>query len=217
MRIRPIAALVSVAAVAALSTACEDPGAEADTPAKPPASDQPEQPDQPEKSEEPEQPEASETPEKEVDADLGKTLKLGETTLVTHDSGTSKTTMEVTTRTVVKGDVADLEDVRLDGKEREMVPYYVTVNYRYVDGDAPRVPSLGVTPKLRDGRGEEADRIFTTDDDVAQCVNNRPQQLAKGEDFTSCRVFLVGKSEKAANVAYQSNFREQPVVWKVED
>lgn len=125
--------------------------------------------------------------------------------------------MEVTTRTVVKGEVAELEDVRLDGKEREMVPYYVTVNYRYVDGEAPRVPSLGVTPKLRDGRGEEADRIFTTDDDVAQCVNSRPQQLAKGEDFTSCRVFLVGKSEKAANVAYQSNFREDPVVWKVED
>ena len=205
MRIRPIAALASVAALAAFATACEDPGAGEDTPAKPPASDQP--------TEKPEDKE----PEKEVDGDLGKTLKLGETTLVSHGSSAeNKSTMEITTRTVKQGKLTELEDVRLDGKERQMTPYYVTVNYRYVDGVAPHMSSLGITPKLRDGRGEEADRVFTSKDEVKNCVNNRPDKLAKGEDFTSCRVFLVAEGERPTMVAYQNDYRQDPVFWKVQ-
>lgn len=205
MRIRPIAALASVAALAAFATACEDPGAGEDTPAKPPANDQPK-----------EKPEEKE-PEKVIDGDLGKTLKLGDTTLVAHGAGSeNKSTMEITTQTVKQGKLSELEDVRLDAKEREMTPYYVTVNYRYVDGSAPQMSSLGITPRLRDGRGEDADRVFTSEDDVKNCVNNRPDKLAKGEDFTACRVFLVAKGEQPAMVAYQSNYREDPVFWKVE-
>lgn len=205
MRIRPIAALASVAALAAFATACEDPGASEDTPAKPPASDQPK-----------EKPEDKE-PEKEIDSDRGKTLKLGETTVVSHGTGSeSRSAMKITTQTVKQGKLSELEDVRLDGKERQMTPYYVTVNYHYVEGAAPRMSSLGITPKLRDGRGEETDRIFTSKDEVKNCVNNRPEKLAKGEDFTSCRVFLVAKGEQPAMVAYQSDYRQDPVFWKVE-
>lgn len=204
MRIRPAAALASIAALAAFATACEDPGAAQDPAAKPPATEQPEESKEPE-------------PEKEVDGDTGKTLELGDSTLVTHVSGSANTTLEVASKSVKKGSLSDLEKVRLDGKEREMQPYYVTVDFKNVDGDNPRVSSLQTSLELRDSRGEKGKRVFTMEDDVAECVNELPETLAKGDTLTTCRVYLLAKDEAPKVVAYRSDFKKEPVFWKTEE
>lgn len=227
MRIRPALTLASVAALALFATACEDPGAEAPTD-QPPSSQQPEKPggedaENPTPQESQEPPTESADPKQpgdaggEVDADLGKTLALGDSTLVDHvPSGPPGTTMEITVKSVKRGKLSDLANLRLDEKERQMTPYFVTSTFRYVDGAQPRMSSLAIQPKLRDGRGENAGVARNYKDDVQSCVNNRPDELAKGEDFTTCRVFLIAKDEKPSVAVYQTNFRAEPVAWKVE-
>lgn len=215
MRIRPVATLVSIAALAAFGTACEDPGGSDDSASKPPATEQPDSnpSEEPEKSEDREQPEK---PEKDVDGDLGKTLDLGESTLVAHTSRSTESTLEVTTKTVKQGKLSDLETVRLDSAERDMQPYYVTVDFKNVDGAKPRTSTLQTSIELRDNRGEKAKSIFTMDDDVTDCVNQRPDSLAKGDTLTTCRVYLVAKGEEPKVVAYRSDFKKEPVFWKAE-
>lgn len=224
MRIRPIATLVSVVALAAFATACEDPGAQ-DPAGKPPTTEQPDAdtpPQEPERSEEGTEPEQEPEQEdesvdkdvdKEVDSELGKTLTLGESTPVTHTSGSTKTTLEVAAKSVKRGKLSDLEKVRLDGAEREMQPYYVTVDFKNVDGDNPKPNTLMTSVELRDDRGEKAKTVFTMEDDVTDCVNERPEDLSKGGTLSTCRVFLVAEGETPKVVAYRSDFKREPVFW----
>lgn len=212
MRIRPVATLVSVVALAAFATACEDPGTE-DATSKPPTTEQPDADTPPQEPEQEEDEAVDEGADKEVDSELGKTLTLGESTPVTHTSGSTKSTLEVAAKSVKQGKLSDLEKVRLDGAEREMQPYYVTVDFKNVDGDNPKPNTLMTSVELRDDRGEKAKTVFTMEDDVPDCVNERPDNLANGATLTTCRVFLVAEGETPKVVAYRSDFKREPVFW----
>ncbi|MBB1244421.1 hypothetical protein GL263_12740 [Streptomyces durbertensis] len=226
MQKRRFATLLAAVAVAASLTACEDPGGgDQAAPTTPPPSQQPseapsEEPaDGPSKKPTDEPSEGyddtpADKPEGEVDAEAGKTLALGATARVTHRSGGRSGVVDVTPKSVVRGKLSDLEDVRLNGGERELTPYYVTVEYRYVSGDGPRGSALQVATRLRDERGEQAKLLFTYKDDVKPCVNEPLERLTGDQPATFCRVYLVAKGQTPKIVAHQGDYKLEPVFWK---
>ncbi|MBB1254602.1 hypothetical protein H3146_14705 [Streptomyces sp. OF3] len=233
MQRQRFATLLAAVAVAASLTACEDPGGDQAAPTSPPPSLQPSDSPSQEPTDEPsEKPAEKPTDEPtdgsddkpgdgpgaqpggKVDANAGQTLPLGKTSRLTHRSGDESGVVDVTPKSVVRGKASDLENVRLNGPERELTPYYVTVEYRYVSGDGPRGSALQVATRLRDDRGEQAKLLFNYKDTVKPCVNESFERLTEGQPVTTCRVYLVAKGQTPKVVAHQGDYKIEPVFWR---
>ncbi|OEU95764.1 hypothetical protein [Streptomyces oceani] len=213
-RVRPATA-VCLAALAVSAVGCKDDGAAPkDKGSHKPSEGSTSSPDSSGKPEGSGKPDSSAKPGgQDVDADLGRTLKLGESTTVDYKRAGNRTgTLRLTARSVQKGSQQDLGEAELETEQRSMQPYYVTVRYENV-GDTT-ISAYDTPTGLRDSRGEEADPVVTVAGEVSECPKVEEYELVAGATHTNCKVFLLPKGESPSVVKYTGDFDKEPVYWK---
>ncbi|MEV7089498.1 hypothetical protein AB0O07_27010 [Streptomyces sp. NPDC093085] len=150
----------------------------------------------------------------QADADLGKTLALGDSTVLTYKRSNKELELQVTTKSVKKGSQSDLDNLKLDAKERELQPYYVTVDFKNVGKKTADYPFLTTPVGLRDARGEQGKTLITIGGEIAGCEGKDPDHFAPDDTSTQCKVFLLPKDQDPSVVLYNGDFDKEPVYWK---
>jgi hypothetical protein len=154
---------------------------------------------------------------KAADSDGGKTLALGEATLITYKRGSDhvRGTLKVTAVSVRKGKRADLGTLKLDAGARALQPYYVTMSFKNVGDRSLHYPFLNTPTGLEDSSGVDDQTLITADDEVKPCPGKDPDDFAKGASTSLCKVFLLPKTEKPTVVTYSTGDNtKKPVHWK---
>ncbi|TDV43140.1 hypothetical protein [Actinophytocola oryzae] len=152
---------------------------------------------------------ASSSPSKEAppsgDGELtptGTKLAVGETATVMYETKSlSKdgTKLAVTTESVKAGSIGDLADFDLDAQAKVSDPFYVTVSFTNV-GPLPMEPGgiFGVIA-AHNTSGDELNRLSLIGD-FAPCQGDVPDNLAVGESYTDCGVYLAPTGQKIKDV-----------------
>lgn len=202
MHTRRLAVLAGLTAVGVLATGCRD-----DSAADSVGSSSPSEARSP-------APDASE----ELDSDLGKTLTMGESSRVTYQPDPKRSFhLEITPKSVRKGAQADLDEVSLTAKERSMQPYYVTVDFTNIDERTAEDPLFYSPVRVRDGRGEDAQKVLSLEGNVKQCTIPLLEDLPARQTATACQVFLLPKGESPSVIHYRANPAKDPVFWTIDD
>jgi len=136
-------------------------------------------------------------------------LALGQEAVVEHTqlSGATpgpKTTLGITVLAVRTGTIAELEAAgfQLDPDEKAMTPTYVDVRYEN-KGTQVVDRSLGVSLEDQDGKLISPVVVFDFGaPPYAMCPDRTEGELAPGERFESCSLFLVGQGRTPTKVSF---------------
>jgi hypothetical protein len=157
-----------------------------------------------------EEAEAAAAPSGELTAE-GTELALGEPATVPHDDGEGS--IAVTVDGITAGTPEDLAELQLEGGETGDL-YYVTQTVTNVDapadagGYAPGSSSLFALQD--DGTPATPVAEFST---FAPCENEDPSELAAGESFTTCTIYLAPTGVAVSSVAFAAEYDSDPIVW----
>ncbi|NUP35824.1 MAG: hypothetical protein HOY76_02080 [Streptomyces sp.] len=153
-----------------------------------------------------------------LNGDGGRALALGRATAITYKGGSDNVrgTLKVAAESVVKGSRADLPKASLQGAERQLQPYYVTMTFKNIGDAAIHYPFLNTPTSLEDGGGAPQEVLITEDDGVKRCSGKDPDDFGTGDTATLCKVFLLPKGATPATVTYATGGgTERPASWKV--
>ncbi|QKV93934.1 hypothetical protein HUT19_21030 [Streptomyces sp. NA02950] len=154
------------------------------------------------------------TDDKAVDADANKTIPLGQKSALTYKRSKKVATLEVAAQSVAKGSQADLSGLRLESEAKSLQPYYVTMTFKNIGDNSLKYPFLNTPTSLRDGKGNGAKTLITSDDAVKSCPGKDPDDFGPGANATICKIFLLPKGETPSVVYYTGDFDKGPVYWK---
>ncbi|NJP67215.1 hypothetical protein [Streptomyces spiramenti] len=120
---------------------------------------------------------------------------------------------------LTRGDIADLENIRLRDGQEEMVPYYLTFRLTADGGDltAPAVED-GLSLVGRDGRGAEALNIMSFGGGSpfpAACDRQAPERIVDGAAVSVCQMYLLPDGVEPLSVAWTDPAGEHGE-WQVE-
>ena len=136
-------------------------------------------------------------------------LALGKEAVVEHTqiSGASpapKTTLGITVLAVRTGTIAELEagGYEIDADQQSLTPYYVDVRFEN-KGSQAIDRHLGVSLEDQDGNLITSVTIFNYGGEVfAMCPDNGRGELASGDAFETCTLFLVQPGRKPTRVSF---------------
>src|SRR5262245_50810165 len=157
------------------------------------------------------------------DGDLtptGTTLAVGETATVMYETKSlSKdgTKLAVTAVSVKAGSIDDLADFNLDANSKVSDPFYVTVSFKNV-GPLPMEPGgiFGVITAQNTG-GDELNRLSLIGE-FKPCQGDVPDNLAVGEEYTDCGVYLAPAGQDISKVVlgfYFGDADRTEITWTV--
>jgi hypothetical protein len=139
----------------------------------------------------------------------GSTHALGSEAVVEHSevgSGASapKTTLGITVLRVRKGTQQELKDAgfSLDPDEQSATPYYVDTRFAN-KGANPIKRDLGVSLEDQDGNLISSTVIIDLGGEpFEKCRKNTEGELAPGESFETCMLFLVPQGREPSKVSF---------------
>ena len=155
----------------------------------------------------------------------GSTLALGEQAVVEHTqigggADAPSTTLGITVLAVREGTQAELSQggFELDPEEQSRTPYYVDVRYEN-QGTAAIERQLDVSLEDQDGNLITATTIISLGGPpFEQCPNINEGELAPGESYESCTLFLVPEGSQPGKVSflpYDPESETEFVYWDV--
>ncbi|MES4902440.1 MULTISPECIES: hypothetical protein [unclassified Streptomyces] len=153
-----------------------------------------------------------------VNGDGGGALALGKATAITYKGGSDNVrgTLKVAAESVVKGSRADLPKASLQGADRKLQPYYVTMTFTNIGDASIHYPFLNTPTSLEDSAGASQEVLISEDDGVKRCPGEDPDDFGAGDTATLCKVFLLPKGATPATVTYATgDGTERPATWKV--
>ncbi|MFF0269902.1 hypothetical protein [Kribbella sp. NPDC004536] len=129
---------------------------------------------------------------------------MGKTATVlypTKSMGKVSTKLATTVVTAEKGSIDDLKGFDLDAQAKLSVPFYVTIKFRNVG--AKTMDPAGIFG-LIEAHNEAGDELGELDliGDFKKCDGIPPKQLAVGESFTECAVYIAPKNQALDNVVF---------------
>jgi hypothetical protein len=152
----------------------------------------------------------------------GTTLKVGQTAHVKFKllSGTTEGKtyrLDTTVVKIEKGTLGDFKNIKLDAKQKNSTPYYVTVK---ISNPGGTVPVKQDDPDVRfdgvDDRGQDQNSLiiigtFDRCDDTTA-----PSPFTKGKSYTSCQIYLIpgGGSIDAVKWSGADEYYSKPITWK---
>jgi len=156
----------------------------------------------------------------------GSALALGEEAVVEHTQiggggDAPRTTLAITVLAVRKGTQQELEQggFVLDPEEKSATPYYVDVRYENQGAEAIS-RQLGVSLEDQDGNLISATTIISLGGPpFEQCPKTAEGELAPGESYESCTLFLVPEGSEPSKVSflpYDPESETEFVYWDVE-
>jgi hypothetical protein len=140
----------------------------------------------------------------------GSALPLGKEAVVEHaqiktGGGTTKATVGITVLKVTRGTQEELKQGGLevdDPEERSATPYYVDVRYEN-QGSQPIKRELQVGLEDQDGNLISATTIISFGGPpFARCKRADDGEVAPGESYESCTLFLVPEGEEPSRVSF---------------
>jgi hypothetical protein len=150
---------------------------------------------------------------------LGEKVDLG----YTDSSDNTATTLAVTVTDVRAGTVEELEKsgLEFDDDERDLVPYYVDATYANT-GDNGVQRNMRVSIEDADDNLISPTVVFNFsggDENSGPCPDINDGELAPGDSFKDCTLFLVPQEAKVARVSFLSQPAEGEssfVYWNAE-
>lgn len=156
----------------------------------------------------------------------GESHALGHEAVVEHTQFLSggkpgpKTTLGITVLEVTQGTQQQLKQAgfRLDPEEERATPYYVTTRFENQGSQAIKRELL---VSLEDGDGTSISSTTIIDfggEPFAQCPKAERGQLAAGQSYESCLLFLVPEGKEPSKVSflpYDPESETEFVYWKV--
>lgn len=141
----------------------------------------------------------------------GTTLAVGETATVMYETKSLSdegTQLAVTAVSVKAGSIADLADFDLDAQSKVSDPFYVTVSFTNV-GPLPMEPGgiFGVIT-AHNTAGDELNRLSLIGD-FAPCPSEVVENLAVGESYTDCGVYLAPAGQDISKVMLAYYFGDE--------
>lgn len=135
-------------------------------------------------------------------------LPLGEEAVVEHaqvvgDTFGPKTTLAISVLAVRTGTIAELEAAfEIDPDQRTKTPIYVDARFEN-RGTQAITRELGISLEDQDGDLINSVVIFNYGGDVfAPCPDNTEGELAPGEQFETCSLFLVADDRSPTRVSF---------------
>jgi hypothetical protein len=131
--------------------------------------------------------------------------------------------LQVTVVSIVKGTMADFQNVDLNASQRKSTPYYVTVRVTALSGTAPPKNSdPAITLQAIDDRGQQQQSItflgtFSRCDDPFP-----PKPFVNGKSYQSCLAYLMPGGGSIQKVQWDDGpaaanqvtpYFEKPIVW----
>ncbi|WP_103502454.1 MULTISPECIES: hypothetical protein [unclassified Streptomyces] len=140
-----------------------------------------------------------------------------ETTWTDGDDAEYGVTVEP--ESLTRGDIADLENIRLREGQDQMVPYYLTFRLT-ASGDDLTAPEVedGFSLVGQDGRGAEALNIMSFGGGSAYpaaCDRQAPERIVDGAAVSVCQMYLLPADVEPLTVAWTDPVGE-PGAWQVE-
>jgi hypothetical protein len=136
-------------------------------------------------------------------------VPLGQEVVVDHSdlvgaSGTPKTSLGITVKAVRTGAMAELgEAFDLDADQKSKTPLYVDVHYANKGSNPIDRNRLDVSLEDQDGNLINSVVIFNYGGEpYGPCTDNGEGELAPGESFDTCTLFLVDPARTVARVSF---------------
>ncbi|MGW4239388.1 hypothetical protein ACWEJP_21645 [Streptomyces sp. NPDC004749] len=125
--------------------------------------------------------------------------------------------VKITPKSVRAGDIADLSRFDLDEDEKELVPYYVTVEYRNT-GEYDLYPGLQDDLELRSASGQPSRPLVLIDiggPGVGECPDATPDEMVKpGATVTQCSIHLLARTDRPATFTLSGDDpKARPLTW----
>lgn len=143
----------------------------------------------------------------------GTRLAIGETANVPIDDADAESVIAVTVDSIDAGTPEDLAQLDVQGGETGDL-YYVNVTIKNVSAaqDAGSyVPGLSDLYAMQeDGQPANPVAEFST---FEPCENEDPSELAVGQSFATCLIFLATSGVAVTSVEYAAAFDADPIVW----
>lgn len=153
---------------------------------------------------------------------LGEAIEVGH---VDSEAGTA-TTLAITVTDVRQGSIEELEKAGLefDDDERDLVPYYVDATYENTGDEAVK---RNMRPSIEDADDNLINPTVVfdfsggkgQDKEPGPCPNVEDGEVAAGESFEDCTLFLVSQGVEVARVTFLSKPEDgesEFVYWAVE-
>ncbi|MFC7881923.1 hypothetical protein ACFUVV_08625 [Streptomyces sp. NPDC057376] len=132
--------------------------------------------------------------------------------------------LRVTPKSIRAGTLADLGDYDLSGESKNLVPWYVTMEYRN-DGSVKVLPVMDEGVGLRSAAGQEVQPLSLVDlspsgarqgQGVDQCRGTIPNtRLEPHSTVTLCSVHLLPKGDRPVMVSFESEEEQtEPLMWR---
>ena len=152
---------------------------------------------------------------------LGHEAVVKHTTIGADGKPAAATTLAITVLDVRKGTQQELQQggFTLDPDEKRATPYYVDARFENQGGAAVK-RDLGVALEDQDGNRISSTIVIDLGGKpFAKCRNAKDGELAPGESYESCILFLVPEGKKPKRVSFLPYDPEKPtefVYWDVE-
>jgi hypothetical protein len=131
--------------------------------------------------------------------------------------------IRVTPKQVRAGALADLGDYDLSTDRKNLVPWYVTMEYRN-DGTRKLLPAMDDGVSLRSAAGRDVQPLSLLDwslsagegEGIDQCRGSVPNtRLQPGSTLTLCTIHLLPEGDRPATVSFTSEeARAKSLVWR---
>jgi len=134
----------------------------------------------------------------------GTTLRLGAEARVPFETATlskQSSVLAISIRSVQQGNIADLRQFQLDAQTKAGVPFYVKASFRNVGTRAVKPSGIfGVIDTVNTA----GDKLGELDliGDFARCDGTPPDNLAPGQSFTECQVYIAPAGQRVAKVVF---------------
>ncbi|GHF41853.1 hypothetical protein [Streptomyces morookaense] len=115
--------------------------------------------------------------------------------------------IKVTPKSIRQGSLDDLSNVKLDDRDRNTVPYYVTVEYRNM-GQSKLLPVLQDNLTLQTAGGHEIPKmtLLFGEPGVEPCPGPALRtRLEPGGTLTQCTIHMIPKGDRPATISYQGS------------
>jgi hypothetical protein len=141
----------------------------------------------------------------------GTELAIGDSATIPHDDGEGA--IAVTVDGITAGTPEELAELELQGGETGDLQY-VALTVTNVDAPADAgsyAPGSSSLFALQDD-GQPATPVaeFST---FEPCENEDPSELAAGESFTTCLIFLASSGVPVTSVQFAAEYDSTPIVW----
>jgi hypothetical protein len=149
---------------------------------------------------------------------MGTTLKVGQAAVIAYDDASNHkhSRIEVTPRKIEKGTISDFKNIKLEGKEKNSTPYYVTMNVKNVGkGDLSGTDPASYIDGI-DDRGQEQNEIIFFGE-FERCNGDNAKSLKPGESYSRCLAYLIAGGGSIVGmrwIAFDQESGKSNIDWK---